>query len=297
MAKRSVRKPRRSKAFDLAKRRPMLVLDTNIPRGVVEGEFASEPFDLFAREGGTVHFADGTVVELLAWFHRDAGAWAKWKAARERFDTFLDVREPILMGGREILAQAGLVLEAPAPLLPPAEQMKMNALIWSKMRRAEHLKDLEVAFPSSGTNNLLLIQAAGAPAQVKTEAAEWGQIFDRYKAAAADIRLRDKVVQLDTINKSVKAIGEYIDARSNSCPPASVRTDGMMRVHVLLSYRSVLHKNPYNPTKNKNATPSTINSSGILRFQQPSAPRTAGSRMIVSVHGSDRTIRGAVNHG
>jgi hypothetical protein len=234
--------------------RPRLVLDTNIPRRIVEDELAATPFELFAQEGGTVHFADGTAVELLAWFHRNAGAWEKWKAARTRFDTFLDVRSPILMGGREVLAQAGLVLEAPNPLLPPAKQMEMNRLIWSKMRYVERLEDLEVAIQIPGTNNLLLMQAAGAPTQVQTVAARWGVTFDKYKAvvAAANTRFRDKTVPLDAINNSVKAIGEHIDARSTSCPPASIRMDGMMRVHALLSYRSVLHKNQYNPRKDKN---------------------------------------------
>lgn len=254
MAKRSVRKVRHHQALGHGNCRPMLVLDTNIPRQIVEDELCTAPFASFALEGGTVHLADGTAVELLAWFHRDAGAWAKWKAGRARFDSFLDRRTPILMGGREILAQAGLLLEAPDPLLPPAKQMKINALIWSKMRHVECLEELEAAIQIPGTNTLLMMQAAGAPAQVLTEATEWGETFERYKAVveAAQVRFRDRAVPLDAINKSVKGMGEHIDARSISHPPASVRMDGMMRVHALLSYRSVLHKNAYNPKKSKN---------------------------------------------
>ena len=54
-----------------------------------------ERLEIVMRDGKGRKDADGTVVELLAWFHRDAGAWAKWKAARTRFDTFLDVRAAI----------------------------------------------------------------------------------------------------------------------------------------------------------------------------------------------------------
>lgn len=232
----------------------MLVLDTNIPRRLIENELATKPFELFASEGGTVHFADGTVVELLAWFHRDLGAWMKWKSARTRFDSFLDARAPILMGGSEILAQAGLVLDAPAPLLLPAKQMELNALIWSQMRHAELLEDLEAGIQIPGTNNLLLMQSTGASAQVQTEATKWSERFDAYQAAAtaANLRVPDKAISIEAIDKSIKGVGKYIDEHSVSSPPASVRMDGMMRVHALLALRASLLKSPYNAKKNKN---------------------------------------------
>ena len=101
----------------------MLILDTNVPRYIAEGHSSTEVFELFVKEGGTVHFADGTMLELMAWLHEVPGAWDKWKTIRDCFDRFIDPEKPYMIGGRELLASASLTLfDAPTLIVPARTQ-------------------------------------------------------------------------------------------------------------------------------------------------------------------------------
>ncbi len=233
----------------------MLVLDTNVPRDLVDGDVSPDAFESFAREGGTVHIADGAIVELLAWLDRAPNAWPKWKERRAVFDRFLDRDRPILMGGGECLAEAGLICEAPPPLLLPAVHKALNLHLWAAMRNAQDFDELRAATPLQQGRRLLTVHASGAGNQVRREHGEWRERFAELKAAAEAERFSPSDDELPAqLEGYVAALGKFIDSKCASAPRASIRMDGMMRVDALLTLRSVKKTEPYNAGKHDHDT-------------------------------------------
>lgn len=236
----------------------MVILDTNVIRSIAVDGGRTDAFVALAREGGTISIADGTTVELLSWLHSTDRAWSDWERARGQFDEFIDPEIPVMMGGREALAQAGLFLnDAPPSMLLPHDQLEENRRIWRLLMSAKSLRELSTlhaAVQVGGKPTLLLVNASRAPKQVARQQDSWVKMFDRLAVAAKaeGISIKGGVVPPELLEGQVAAIGRGLDAHCTSSPPASVRMDAMIRVHLLLNLRSLQTKNRYNARKDQN---------------------------------------------
>ncbi len=233
-----------------------LVLDTSVVRNVIAGAEVA-PLVAWRREGGTLHLADGTIVELLAHLGRDASNWSRWLSKRDAIAELLDKHMPLMMGGREVLAAAGLsVVEAP-PRFDPNEQLAINQDVWVALTTKARLEDAALLIRPvyvDGADQALFLDMRGASDQLTREKREWTDAFGGYQAAAAaeEFNIPGRHVPPALIDDQVKKLGAFIDSRCSSTPLASVRLDAMMRVHVLLSLRALQSGEPYNAAKNAN---------------------------------------------
>lgn len=247
--------PRATRTLDVPGQ--MLVVDTNIVRSIVMDRRDTTAFVSFVRDGGTIHIPDGAIVELLSWLHRTSHAWSAWKERRRELEAFIDNERPMLMGGRELLARAGILLEAPASTLMPNDQMRLNREVWQQLLTSTTLSDVGhprmlVETPRGPAE--LAWDASGASQQVARQRASWIDTFGKYNAAAAQegFNIKGRTVPRELLEQQATNLGRFLDMRSNSTPPASVRLDAMIRVYILLSLRSLQTRERYDPTKNAN---------------------------------------------
>ncbi|WP_438042984.1 hypothetical protein [Sorangium sp. So ce128] len=236
----------------------MLILDTNIVRKLILDGYPVDAFVSYAREGGTVHLADSTIVEILSWLQRPGDGWSAWKRERDKLQAFVDGVRPVLMGGREILAQAGLLLDAPPAMLPPSDQEEINRTIWRFLSTAaspEELGPVRAHIRNGAGRSELVLDPSGASRQVASEKESWVEMFGRYGAAAEaeGFSVDGRTVSRKMIDEIAVRLGRFVDQKATSSPPpASVRLDAMIRVHVLLSLRSLQTKERYNARKESN---------------------------------------------
>ena len=235
----------------------MVILDTNVIRSIVVDGLPTDAFVALVREGGTIHLADGAIVEILSWLHSADCAWSDWERARIRVDEFIDPEVPLMMGGREVLAQAGLLLDGPPSTFLPHEQVEENRHIWRHLMSAKNLhelSDIRRIIRVDGRLSHLRVNASGAPKQVARQKDSWVKMFERYGAAAKaeNFSLKGSVVPPELLEQQVASLGRFVDARCTSSPPASLRMDAMLRVHTLLLLRSLQKKHAYNAKNNQN---------------------------------------------
>lgn len=234
----------------------IIILDTNVIRDIVMGDCLTDAFVALVREGGTIHIADGAFVEILSWLHTTLEAWSAWERARSRFDEFIDPKAPVMMGGREVLAQAGLVFGAPPSTFLPDEQLEVNRQIWQQLMRAKSLREASSLYRlvhAHGKLSRLHFNALGAPNQVARQKDSWVDMFDGYAEAAKAERFSIAGgIPQNLLEERVATIGRFLDGCCTSSPPASMRMDAMLRIHLLLSFRSLQKKRPYNAKKNQN---------------------------------------------
>jgi hypothetical protein len=199
----------------------------------------------------SLHLADGAIVELLPQIRAGAFKWPEWVRARNSLRSLLDVREPIMLGGWEALAEAGIFyLGEPVP--PPTLRQETRAgwKIFMKARTAA-----EMARPRpvrvGGRWEILGARPQAASGVVQDEKDSWGDGLDRVLETAVDQNISK--IGGDDFEKVVDAVGKGYDARASfsEAPPPSVRFDAMIRVYVHFC-RLRLGSRPYNPKKRGN---------------------------------------------
>lgn len=236
----------------------MLVIDANVIRSVIVDNQDISAFVTFVHEGGTIHLADGALVEALSWLHRTKDAWARWMQGRSQFDDFIDPERPVLMGGREILRQAGFRLDnTPPSLLVATDQERFNREAWRELLVAPALGAIgrhQLAVKTPKGRRRVLWKPSGAQKQVAREKASWIEMFGRYDDAAQleGFAITGRTVPRELLEAQVANLGQFIDKKTTSTPAASVRLDAMIRVHVLLSLRRRQTREPYNAKKEAN---------------------------------------------
>lgn len=195
--------------------------------------------------------------ELLAHLRRHEDNWARWLSRRSVVVDLLDPHTPLLLGGREALAQAGLALVEAQPMLDPTEQLAINLYAWRAMTTTAVLDDAAVLVrPVHLEDRLqdLLLDTRRAPEQLAREKLRWTESIAAYQAAAAaeGFSVDGRQAPASLLESMVKNMGNFIDSRCLSTPPASLRLDAMMRVHTLLHLRAVQAEESYNAAKNAN---------------------------------------------
>ena len=114
-----------------------IVLDTNIVRGLIAGEpdCLNIPRLLQLKGDHPISIADGAFGELLSWLGRAApDLLGKVKPAMERLDAPLDREFPIIVGGSQRLAMAGVI---PWPVRSRADESLLQNASWRHLRRVK----------------------------------------------------------------------------------------------------------------------------------------------------------------
>src|SRR5688572_26159601 len=81
---------------------------TDVIRSLGHREVSPGPLIAYRDEGGSVHVADGAMAELAHQLLEGRLPWQNWLVARDALRQFLDVAEPVLLGGRQGLYRAGI---------------------------------------------------------------------------------------------------------------------------------------------------------------------------------------------
>ncbi|MBK8936881.1 MAG: hypothetical protein IPM79_04320 [Polyangiaceae bacterium] len=229
-----------------------LVLDTSVVRGPIEDGSLGGLED-FKADGGSVHVADGTMVEVLSQLHAGQIAWADWVAARASLEALVDRDVPVMLGAANCPRSAGLALHERPPTHDRASQERLNRDSWRTLMSAQVPKDVGLLVGRLGRHAVWL-RLDNAPAQVERERSKWMDQFRRF-GEALDREGGPRVgrhVSEAQFEAQVQRLGEFIDAKTSSHPLASVRLDAMIRVHVLLHARFAMAKDRYNPVKHAN---------------------------------------------
>lgn len=112
-----------------------IVLDTNIVRGLIESRPGCLHIPKLLKLKGShpVSIAHGAIGELLWWLRtRDQHFLERVKPALQRLDPLLDNEFPIIVGGSERLAMAGLI---PWPVRSRADESIVQQTTWRHIRR------------------------------------------------------------------------------------------------------------------------------------------------------------------
>src|SRR5207245_4739777 len=82
-----------------------------------------------------ISIADGAFGELLAWLRRaDPALLSRVKPAMERLDALVDREFPIIVGGSQRLAMAGVI---PWPVRSRADESLLQNASWRHLRRVK----------------------------------------------------------------------------------------------------------------------------------------------------------------
>jgi len=114
-----------------------IVLDTNIVRGLIEGRPHCLNGPKLLRLKGThpVSIADGAFGELLAWLRAADPAFLRAvKPALARLDPVLDPEFPIIVGGSQRLAMAGVI---GWPDMSRADESTVHKAYWRHLKRVK----------------------------------------------------------------------------------------------------------------------------------------------------------------
>lgn len=202
--------------------------------------------------GFRIHLADGTVVELLNQLAEHRLSWATWLRTRRLLTRLLDATQPVLLGGWEILASAGIVLDGGSRTVPDSDpdiragwKRAIKARTYSELWEPRHHR-------SAGKWVLGATSRDAARTTVREEKADWTAGLDRVLADANQQGISD--IKADDFLKLVSSVSAGIDSRSAPVDgvPASVRFDAMIRVYARFSRMRLQSRGPYNPIKRGN---------------------------------------------
>lgn len=233
-----------------------LVLDANVVRYVVLGDIDPAPLFTYVRAGGSVHIADGTIVELIAALHEQRLPWPKWTARRSEIARLVDHKAPIMLGGADLLDACGVKFQRPRTRFPRPLQRFLNRRSFELFMHARSLHDasrLEVRFVEQGRPRVVIIDMTAASKQLETSYSDWIAGFERLDVAAEKqgVALPGRGVPCELLQAQARSLQGFLDANVRSTPPASLRLDAQVRVHSLLHLRRLKTKEPYNARKNR----------------------------------------------
>jgi hypothetical protein len=231
------------------------VLDTSVVRALGD---ARRPFHLDVRDGlralrghgFTIHLADGTMTELTSQLSDRRIPWPEWVRARSTLTTLLDHSEPALLGGWEILAEAGIFTDGRGPL---TSRQEIRAG-WKRMEKARSYAEIWKVRPFRMEGKIVLggTKRDSPRAVVDTEKGSWIEGLDHIAGVAQVEGIQD--VKANDWEDLVAVIGRGLDARVGSAiePPPSVRLDALIRVYARYSRQRIQSVGPYNPEKRSN---------------------------------------------
>jgi hypothetical protein len=234
------------------------MLDTNVVRHIGAKKCDLSSFIHYAKQGGSIHLADGSVAELVRQLDDGEFEWPQWERAREALSQFLDRSIPIMMGGRELLGAAHISLCAAVPSMTMRDQVRLGRQLWHVLRLATNVDDLRtngIAVELSDQPAIVVLEIFRTTEIMLEERREWWRSFQHLQRAGVDqgVSVRGRGFSRLELETQVRELGAFIDARSTaSIPPVSTRLDAMIRVHCLLTLRSLQEKQPYNAKKKAN---------------------------------------------
>jgi hypothetical protein len=152
-----------------------IVLDTNIVRGLIEGRRDCLNVARLLRLKGAhpVSIADGALGELLGWLRTaDPVLLKNVKPALDRMDTLLDEEFPIIVGGSQRLAMAGVI---PWPVRSRKDESLRQKASWRYLKRVKDRHSLtkkQIEFRDSLGRRVLLTPTP-PDANLKESEEEW----------------------------------------------------------------------------------------------------------------------------
>jgi hypothetical protein len=235
-----------------------LVLDDNIVRSFGHGETSEAPFLALKEEGVSIHLADGAVAELLNQLLEHRFRWQNWLTARRILADILDPTEPVLLGGRQGLYRAGI--RGATEHVTAAEtalSLKRSSGWWHAFMRTQELS--EVTLPVRVGSDILTLSPESTTREVTAFRTGWVHGFDTRRLGDELLsqaqqflpRRGDGMDQLDAVARTIAKNLDKKNKRRDGVRP-SIRLDAMIRVHVLLQFRSMRQIEPYNAQRNQN---------------------------------------------
>lgn len=235
----------------------MLVLDTNVVRNLVCGDtrfVTFEPLEAFAAEGGAICLSEVAFLELVAFFKRNPESWANWRAVRPRFAAILSPTTPLITGGNELFASAGITLTAAREIAMSRVVRDVLCLrLWASIRTAESVADVRAEFRDAIHSKVYMLNVAKVAEVLDDERRDW---VTRFAEMRADVEERGALFGPGDVagrqhEKRCEELRAFLDRLSESDPRASVRLDAMVCVWADLSSRALLEEPTYNPATKK----------------------------------------------
>ena len=159
------------------------VLDTNIARklgypGDVDHDDLLAGLRALKRAGFSLHLADGAILELIGQLHEGRLAWPDWIRARGYLRVLLCAHEPIMLGGWEVLVEAGIL--PPDGRQLPDDMHQTLRLGWKILSKARTLTEIDKPLPVmiNGKRTLLANRARRANELVQQEQRSWADGID-----------------------------------------------------------------------------------------------------------------------
>ena len=232
------------------------VLDTNIARklgypGDVDHDDILAGLRALKRAGFSLHLADGAILELIGQLHERRLAWPDWIRARSHLRVLLCAQDPIMLGGWEVLVEAGIL--PPDGRQLPDDMHKTLRLGWKILSKARTLTEIDKPRPVviRGKRTLLGNRARRANELVQQEQRSWADGIDELYAEATSKNV--STMGISEVENVVRVVGASFDSKAPSThgPKTSVRLDAMLRVYAHFC-RLRLGRKPYNPNKRAN---------------------------------------------
>lgn len=200
--------------------------------------------------GFTLHLADGTIAELTSQLSERRIPWPEWVRARSALKKMLNHSEPVLLGGWELLAEAGIFIGAKRP----SRSRQDIRAGWKRMEKARSYDELWKVRPFRADGRVVLggTKRDVARGLVDSEKDSWVEGLDD----VADVARAEGVQDIQTKEwiELVEIIGRGFEARLTVAtdPPPSVRLDALIRVYARYSRQRVQSVGPYNAEKRAN---------------------------------------------
>lgn len=237
-----------------------LILDTNVVRELGSGNLDVNNLISFRNEGGSIHLADGTAVELFEAIYSGRFDWAHWVRAKAQLRKIIDRDRPIMPGGRELLTTIGIIDDR--NLMAPQDVQHILRECWAHVMKAKRVKDIKQLVMSAllekGLHKVELNLGDGSRV-IQANKSDWIESFERLgqasKSDGDSVRkvLARRGTDIHIGQENAKFVGQQLDSMVNtSFPRLSVRLDAMIRAHSLHTIRSLKPREPYNPSKNVN---------------------------------------------
>jgi hypothetical protein len=268
-----------------------LVLDTNVVRNIGAGDVDPSGLRDLAREGVTVHLADGTIAELTHQLLSRSLRWDHWVRGRTVLLDTISKDEPVLLGGRLGLHRIGIA--GPRPVLQSEIEVELELYDagWQMLvaaNRAEDFAKMSIRLPKQGIS--VSLPQAHVQATHAEQQDSWPSDFASFHEKMLKVR-PDLADFLPAKGDSPEALEGYLNiireaADANHQPPGprpSTRLDAFFRVEALLELRHFRKEQPYNPQKNRN----DLFDHELLKYLAvPASICTGDSRLIAKVRDS-----------
>ena len=237
-----------------------LVLDTNVVRDLGAGDVDPAGLQEAAREGVSVHLADGTVSEITHQLLTRSLKWPHWILARTLLLEILSEDKPVLPGGRVGLAQLGIKGTKSVSRREIKEALEQYEAAWTMLVAANRPEDFEkfaIRLPEQGIT--VSLPQRHVRKSYAEERETWPSDFAKFHGEIFAVRpdfadlLPAKQDSREALEAYVAIIKESTDrGHRSAAPKPSVRLDAFLRVEALISLRHLRKDHRYNPEKNRN---------------------------------------------